>query len=62
MGYQFVIYLDKASEWRWQLQSIGNRKIIADSGEGYKNRADCEHGVQLVKKYGPSATVVAGSL
>ena len=44
----FVIYCDKANEWRWNLKAA-NGKIIADSGEGYKNKADALHGIDLVK-------------
>ena len=31
------IYQDNADEWRWRLKAA-NRKIIADSGEGYSRR------------------------
>jgi uncharacterized protein YegP (UPF0339 family) len=50
----FRVYRDAAGEWRWRLVS-GNGRIIADSGEGYQHRADCLHGVELVKdsKYTP---------
>lgn len=62
MGYQFVVYEDKAGEWRWQLQSIGNRQIIATPHEGYRNRADCLAGIALVKAYAPGAPIVSGTL
>ena len=42
----YWIYRDRANQWRWQLVS-NNGKIIADSGEGYHNRADCIHGINL---------------
>lgn len=45
---KFEIYRDYAREWRWRLKAQ-NGRTIADSGEGYKYRADCEHGVNLVK-------------
>lgn len=45
----FLIYLDASSEFRWKLQA-SNYKTIADSGEGYKNLADCEHAISLVQK------------
>jgi hypothetical protein len=32
-----IIYRDQAHEWRWRLR-LGNGRIIADSGEGYKSR------------------------
>jgi uncharacterized protein len=50
----FQIYKDAAGEWRWRLVS-GNGRIFADSGEGYQHRADCLHGIELVKnaQYAP---------
>jgi uncharacterized protein len=44
----FLIYIDQRGEFRWKLQA-GNSKTIADSGEGYKNLADCEHAIGLVQ-------------
>lgn len=44
---QFVLYKDGSGEFRWALYAA-NSKLIADSGEGYKNRADCIHGIRLV--------------
>ncbi len=44
---QFVIYTDSKGEWRWQLYAA-NSKLIADSGEGYKDKRDCVHGARLV--------------
>jgi uncharacterized protein YegP (UPF0339 family) len=34
---RFVVYKDVKGEWRWQLRAA-NGRIIADSGEGYKQR------------------------
>ena len=45
----YYIYKDSASEWRWRLKAA-NGNIIADSGEGYRNRQDCLAGIQLVKE------------
>ena len=36
----FWLYIDNANQWRWRLYA-GNNRIIADSGEGYHNYADC---------------------
>ncbi|WP_081600885.1 YegP family protein [Sphingobium yanoikuyae] len=44
----FLIYKDNKGEFRWRYQA-SNAKIIADSGEGYKSKADCMHGIDLVK-------------
>ena len=46
MKYQ--IYQDSKNEWRWRLRA-SNGEPIANGGEGYKNKADCEHGISLVK-------------
>jgi uncharacterized protein YegP (UPF0339 family) len=44
----YWMYQDPQSQWRWTLES-SNGKKIANSGEGYHNRADCEHAIALVK-------------
>lgn len=44
----FSVYRDAAGEWRWRL-AAGNGQLIAESGEGYQNKADCLHGIDLVK-------------
>lgn len=36
----FVLYRDQANQWRWTLIAANGRKL-ADSGEGYHNKADC---------------------
>ena len=45
---EYCTYKDGKGEWRWRLKSA-NGNTIADSGEGYKNKADCEAGIKLVK-------------
>lgn len=44
----FLLYKDTQSQWRWTLFAANHRKI-ADSGEGYHNKADAQHGIDLVK-------------
>lgn len=44
----FLIYKDNIGEYRWRYQA-SNAKVIADSGEGYKKKSDCEHGISLVQ-------------
>jgi len=39
--YKFVLYKDKKGEFRWRL-SAGNGQVIADSGEGYTRKANCQ--------------------
>jgi len=53
---RFKVYKDKAEEWRWRFIA-SNGKIIADSGEGYHNRADCVHGIELIKSEAPEAEI-----
>lgn len=42
------MYKDAAQEWRWRLKA-DNARIIANSGEGYKNESDCMAAITLVK-------------
>lgn len=44
----YYLYKDAANEWRWRLLAANNR-IIANSGEGYYNKSDCLHAIELVK-------------
>ncbi len=44
----FELYSDVRGEWRWRLKS-SNGNIIADGSEGYRNKSDAEHGINLVK-------------
>ena len=44
----FRVYEDAAGEWRWRLVA-GNERVIAEAGEGYRDRRDCLHGIELVK-------------
>jgi uncharacterized protein YegP (UPF0339 family) len=47
----YVIYRDRAGYWRWTAVASNGRKI-ADSGEGYVNKQDCLHGIQLISTSG----------
>ena len=44
----YYVYRDANNQWRWRLVAANNR-IIANSGEGYFNKADCLHAIDLVK-------------
>ena len=55
-GLSFEVYKDTKEEFRWRLKA-GNGKIIAVSSEGYKAKADCEKGIDLVKTGAASAKV-----
>ena len=47
----FLLYKDNQGYWRWTLYAANHRKI-ADSGEGYYNKSDCQAGIGLVKSSG----------
>ncbi|MCA1694555.1 MAG: YegP family protein [Actinobacteria bacterium] len=55
MAAEFEVYKDKAGEYRWRLQA-GNNEIVA-SGEGYKAKASCLHGIDVVKKIAAGAPI-----
>jgi uncharacterized protein len=44
----YYVYRDSINQWRWYLMAANNRKI-ANSGEGYHNKADCYAAIALVK-------------
>jgi uncharacterized protein len=52
--YYWFVFKDKVGEWRWNFRAP-NHKKIASSGEGYKNKADCEGAIALLKRHGPNA-------
>ena len=52
----FIVYADQVGEFRWYLMAENNRKI-AESGEGYRSRQDCEDGIRLLKRMVPKAKV-----
>ena len=54
---EFEIYKDADQEFRWRLRASGNNKVIADSGEGYTTKDNCQDGVDLVKAQAAGATV-----
>ena len=50
MRYKY--YQDESGkrEWRWRFKAgLNDREIIAVSSEGYVNKGDCLHGIELVK-------------
>lgn len=53
---KFEIYSDTKGEFRWRMKA-DNGQIIATAGESYKNKADCKHGVTLVKENAAAADV-----
>lgn len=48
---KFEVFKDKAGEYRWHLRAA-NGAILATSGQGYKDKAAAQHGIELVQKSG----------
>lgn len=44
----YKLYKDTAGQWRWRYVS-SNGRTIADSAEGYWNKADAINGINLMK-------------
>ena len=53
---KFEVYEDKAGEFRFRLKAT-NGQVIAVS-EGYTTLANCQNGVESVKKNAPDAEIV----
>ncbi len=53
---RFELYRDAKGAWRWRLRAR-NGEIVAESGEGYVRREDCEHGIALVRQSAEARTV-----
>ncbi|MDD5038737.1 MAG: DUF1508 domain-containing protein [Dehalococcoidales bacterium] len=56
MAANFEIYKDKSGEFRWRLIHT-NGNIIADSGQGYKAKADAIKGISSLKENVLNATI-----
>ncbi|AMV38097.1 YegP family protein [Planctomyces sp. SH-PL62] len=54
---KFVLYRDIAGEFRWRLVA-SNGRILADSGEGYKNKTDCAAMIESIKQNAVDAAFV----
>lgn len=56
MAAKFVVYKDKSEEFRWKLVHT-NGQIIANSGEGYKAKANAMNGIKSVVENAAGATI-----
>jgi uncharacterized protein YegP (UPF0339 family) len=52
----FEPYEDAKKEHRWRLKAT-NGQIIATSGQGYKDKRDCENAIEAIKKGAEKARV-----
>ena len=55
-GAKFEVYQGQDDAWRWRLRAP-NGEIIA-SGQGFRQKRDCDRSVQLVQVYAGDAEVV----
>jgi uncharacterized protein YegP (UPF0339 family) len=46
--YRFELYTDRHGTWRWKLVAA-NGRVLAESGEGYRRRADAYQALQRVR-------------
>lgn len=53
---KFVVYNDKAGEFRFRLNAKNGQTIAAS--EGYKAKASCLNGIESVRKNAPDAPIV----
>lgn len=53
---KFETYTDASKDTRWRLKAT-NGQIIATSGQGYKDKRDCEHAIDVIKKGAAEAKV-----
>jgi len=53
---KFEVYEDKGKEHRWRAKSP-NGQVVASSASGYKEKADCEKAIEIVKKGAAKAAV-----
>jgi uncharacterized protein YegP (UPF0339 family) len=55
-SYWFYVFKGKDGQWYWRFYALNNQ-IVAIGGEGYKNKADCVAGLNLVAAHSPGATI-----
>ncbi len=54
---EFEVYADQGDEFRWRLLA-SNDRILADSGEGYRDRTEAEAAVRRIHEYAPDADIL----
>ena len=53
---QFELDKNVQGQYIWRFRANNNR-IVADSAESYYNKADCENGINIVKREAPGAPI-----
>jgi uncharacterized protein YegP (UPF0339 family) len=52
----FEVYRDGKGEYRWRARAA-NGRVIADSGEGYRNLVDAEWALGVLREDAPDAEI-----
>jgi uncharacterized protein YegP (UPF0339 family) len=52
----FETYQDAKEQYRWRLKAT-NGQVIAASGQGYKDKRDCDNAIDVIKKGAEKAKV-----
>jgi len=55
-GARFEIYLDRAARYRWRLRRP-DTQIVADSGQGYATREECEADLRWIRTAASQAPI-----
>jgi uncharacterized protein YegP (UPF0339 family) len=53
----FVVYKDAKGEFRWRLKGR-NWETLGDSGEGYKNHADCLSAIGIIRRDAAASSIL----
>lgn len=48
MSDKYEVYKDNVGQYRWRYVA-SNGRIIADSGESYTDKSNCQHGINIMK-------------
>jgi uncharacterized protein YegP (UPF0339 family) len=54
-GLKFELYKDAQQEFRWRLKGPDG-KVLATGGQGYKGKADCKRGIEIIQEAGDPKT------
>jgi uncharacterized protein YegP (UPF0339 family) len=54
---RFEVFIDSNGEYRWRLRST-NRRIIAESGEGYQRKNACYAAIKNLKERVLAASII----
>ena len=53
---KFEIFVDSSGEYRFRLKAPNGETIAAS--QGYTTKANCENGIESVKKFAPDAVII----